>query len=184
MADLTITRQQLESGQLPLVCVATGQPVDTLTELPIGLAKIPAIAGLPAGVLPKALVEKVFGSAMHARIGRSNGVRTKQLAVTGLRGVLTLFFLMRFAGGLTGGNLVGMLMGLVGIVAVVVIGGALLNKILTVGVAGAEDHVVISGAHADFVAAFEAGPAEGDAGAPMAAMSRPTTRPVVAPGLY
>ena len=183
MTDLTLTRQQLESGSLPKVCVATGQQVEALTDLPVGPAKIPAVAGLPAGILPAAVVERISGSVVKARVGRAPGVRTKQLAVTGLRALMTLFFLLRFLGGLTGGDLMGMVTGLLGIVAVAVIGGAFLNKVLTVGFVVDEDSVVISGAHPDFVAALEGGP-EVAAAAPVAAVGRQLTKPVVAPGLY
>lgn len=183
MADITLTRQELEAGQLPLVCVASGVPVDTLTSLAVGPSKLPQVAALPSGLVGKKAVEKVSGSAITARIGRAPGVRTKQLAILGLRVVLGLFFLLRFVGALSAASIGGMLFGIVGIVGIAGIGGAALAKAVTVGFAATDDHVVISGAHADFIAAFEANP-DDDTVNLATFTDRPATRPVVAAGLY
>ncbi len=181
MSTVTIPKSDLEAGMLPLVCVASGAPVESLSTLAVGVSKVPALAGLPSGLISKAIHTKVSGQSYSVRIGRANSVKTKQLAVIAVRVLIGIYFTLKFVGALSAASIGGMLVGLIGIVGIAVVGGALLSKALTVGFASTEEGVTITGAHADWVEAYNQASAMGHQAS---RSSAPRRRPVVAAGLY
>jgi len=181
MSDLTITRTELEAGQLPLVCVVTGEPVESLTQLVSGDSKVSQIAALPIGLMTKAIQQRVSGDAFTARIGRSKSVKTKQLGLLGLRAIVAIFFLMRFMSALSSASVVGMLIAVVGGIGLAVVGGAFVQKALTVGFATDGASVTVSGAHTNWLEAYN-GVEDNTEYVP--SDKRSTARPVVAAGLY
>ncbi|MCP3938954.1 MAG: hypothetical protein GY708_26710 [Actinomycetia bacterium] len=185
MSEVVLSKSELESGRLPLVCIASGEPVESLTEIALGSTKIPQLGGLPSGLLSKAVQAKLFGFAIGARIGRSGGVKNKQILVLAARAIFSLGLLYNTYAALSAGNLVMVLVSLVGLVGVIVLGGAYINRALTVGLNTTEGRTTVSGAHPAFVEALGAIRSSTESDAPIVVrQSGPPRKPVPAAGLY
>lgn len=183
MSEVVLSKSELESGRLPLVCVCSGEPVESLSEIALGPTKIPQIGGLPSGYLTKDIQAKLFGSAVGAKIGRADGVKNKQTIVVALRILLTLGLLYNAFSALTGANLMGILISFVGLV-VVILGGAWVNRALTIGVVTDETGTKISGAHPTFVESLDAMRSGDGSDIPVVRRTGPVPKPVPAAGLY
>lgn len=182
MSEVVLSKSELEGGQLPLVCICSGEPVESLTEIAIAPTKIPQLAGLPTGYLSKDLLTKLFGSALGAKVGRGDGAKNKQTIVMAVRILLTLGLFYNAFSAVSGGNLMGILISMVGLV-VVIFGGTWVNRALTVGVVSDGTGARVTGAHPNFVEALEA-MRSGVAPEKQLVRTGPAPKPVPAPGLY
>ncbi len=176
VSEIHIPRRDLMKGHLPRLCLKTGEPVETLDHVALAPSRIPALTGLPTGLVPRDLLARALGEAIEARIPRSEKVRQQQLAVFAVRVLVTVVLAIRTLLAVASANLVGAGVSLL-LIGVLSLGLAWVNRKVSVGAVLDDTDLVIYDPHPDFAAAMQEMMTEDYVPA-----ERP--RPKVAPGIY
>ncbi len=176
MSEIHIPRRDLMKGHLPRLCVKSGEPVETLDHVALAPSRIPALTGLPTGLVPRELLARVFGEAIEARIPRSEKVRQQQLAVFAVRVLVTAVLIIRTVLAVMSANLMGAGTSLL-LIAALTLGLAWVNRKVSVGAVLDDNDLVIYDPHPDFATAMQEMMTDDYVPA-----ERP--RPNVAPGIY